>query len=444
MSTATEAPKKTEAELELEKLNAAPQADKDALEAFSRELLGEPKPKPAEPKKKETPPKPKAKTKPAAKPTPVTSPPVDHEALAEAVSRGVATAMTPKPEPKPELVDEFASLPAKEQAKVPVLKEMEALYPDRYKGLAKAYADNFKAVLEYQQAWEKENPDKEFDPDAEEHNTFYAKHGVGWDDEDFVNAAVEVRAKKLKSDLKAENNERLSAIERREQARELEPKVYLESKRAARQVFNSLGDQFKDIVAENGGVNGALAQKVITEDPLAADIIFPEVVKIERLCAESFRLHSGVTDFDKNNPDHVYLANFAATAESEIEALPKADQTNEKGQKFATAAQYAKMTESQRSKHYRLSSEDLNNLLAADLGARAKARLDGERTRLEQMAKKYGYTKGDPATSPQPEPELEKPVPVTTTGVPVESAAQRGKEHRPISPDAALAKEWLA
>jgi hypothetical protein len=449
-TTTQDLPVKTAEELELEKLNAAPQADKDALADFTRDILGQEKPKPEDPVKP-APPKPRAtKVKTPAKPAPapVAAPEVDHEALAEAVSRGVATAMAPKEPPKTPVKDEFEDLPEKEQRKIPVLKELEAMFPDRYKGLANNYAQNLKAVVKYQEEWEKENPDKEFDPEAEEHNGFYAKHVVDWDEDDFAEALAEIKVKKARTELKAESDQRLTAIEKREQAREFEPQAHLEAKRVARDVFNALGDdQFKDVVDARGMVNQALAAKVIAEDPMAADIIFPEVVKIERLCAESFRLHNGVTDFDKSNPDHQFLANFATTQESEIQALPKSKQFNEDGKRFATAADFNRMTPEQQSRHYRLSAQDLNNLLAADLGARAKARLVGERTRLEAMAKKYGYTKGglpnEPVHTPEPEPDNDKPVAVTTKGVPVGSTASTARDHKPQNADAALAREWM-
>jgi hypothetical protein len=451
-TTTEEPPKKTAEELEAEKLEAAPQADKDILADFSRDLLGQPKEKPPEPEKPKEPVKSvKPKAKVPVKPVPAAEiPQIDHEALAEAVGRGVATAMAPKAEPKPEPKDEFEELPEKERRKIPVLQQLEVMDPNRYKGLAKAYAENLKAVVKYQEKWEQENPDKEFDPEAEEHNAFFAKHVVDWDDDDYINATVELRTKKIEEQVQAKSSERLSAIEKREQAREFEPRALMESKRSARLVFNALDDpQFKDLVAENGAINQAQAQKIVAEDPMAADIIFPEVVRIEQLCAESFRLHNGIADFDRNNHDHVYLANFAAAQEAEIQSLPKPQQLDEKGRKFATAADYHRMTPEQQAKHYRLSAQDLNNLLAADLGAKAKAKLVGERTRLEQMAKKYGYSKGGapapgtPETPPETELETDKPLAVTTTGVPVASAGANAKDHKPINPEAALAQEWL-
>lgn len=449
----TDTATKTAEELEAERIAAeTPTGDEQkALNELAGEMLGITSEEKKEPKVDKKEPEAKVEKKPKAKKkAPELKPePVDYEAIAEASARGVAGVLKPAEEKKEPVIEkgEYDDIPDDEREVIPILQKMEKLYPEKYKGVTKRYAENLKATMEYQAKWEKENPDKTFDPDEDEHNDFFEKHKVDWGDADEKLARKTIIKEELAEELRKENSEKWDKLEQREKAREMEPMAYREAKRVGRKAFEVVGDEFKAIVGGDGTVDKAAVSKIFEKDPLAADIVFKEIQRIENICAESYRLHNGIVNFDANNPDHKFLAKYAADQEREIMALPKAEQTNAEGLKFAKASEFNQMTESQQSRHYRLTGEDLNDLLATEMAAKTRKLLETERAKFDAMAPKYGYKKGETTAAetvePEPEPEDEKPVPVTTTSDALVSSTEKQGQHKPATGEQAFMNDFL-
>ena len=116
--------------------------------------------------------------------------PIDYEKLAsttaEAATRAAVEAVKQQSPAAP--VDEEVTLPASEQRRVNYLKRLEQLYPDKYADVASRYEKSYKEIEKYQRKWEQANPGETFDPEAQEHTSFFEKNAVDWEDEDYAEA----------------------------------------------------------------------------------------------------------------------------------------------------------------------------------------------------------------------------------------------------------------
>jgi hypothetical protein len=421
----------------------AKKAPQDVINEMFAPVVTPPKKKPDE---KPAPAKPAAK--PAAKPTPKPKPapakpepaaPIDAETLAEAVGRGVAAAMVKAEPEKPAVVTvETEGLSEDEIRQLPVLEKMEALFPDRYKNLKARYMENARAVKKYRDKWEEEHPGQDFDPESNEHDGFFAKHSVDWEDDDAVEARAEMRLDKRLPELTRQTQSELEQLRAKERAREAEPAIVAQSLAADRLVFDLVGGEFKNLLKPDNTLNTDVLKKIETEDPVAYEIIFPEVMRIRQHCQEILRLDRNVTALNPKNPMHAFILDWAARQEKEFLALPRDKQLDKQGRKFTTSLEFSKMTEAQRAKHWTLRAPELNKLFAAEYGTAAIKRLESERARVQRLASQLGYVKADktksaasqPAAKPgasEPESEPEEINSPTTTSARIPAPDAGGK-----------------
>jgi hypothetical protein len=363
--------------------------------------------------------------KPAPKPEPSAAP--DYEKIAEAAARGVASAIQPKAtEKKEEPKQKYEFLSEDEREEIPVLEQMEKSNPTKYKGLTEKFTSAVKARQEYEAKWESENPGKEFDPDAEEHNEFFSKNEVDWKDRDYAEAIADIKVSKMQSQMEKKTDAKIGELTARDKARELEPTAISESKQTGRALFTALGDEFKDVLSEAGTINQDAIKKAYEADPVKAKLVFDSANALETLAAENVRLFNGVVAYDANNVNHAYLSNYASNQEKAMEQLSLKEKKNENGQMFSPAADYYKMNKADRAKHWTFSAKDLNMLLSADQIRTVKATIVADEKMLDERAAKRGYKKEVKAES-----ELDENPP-----------AERGVERveKPLSPSSVEAQ----
>jgi hypothetical protein len=324
---------------------------------------------------------------------------IDPNAIAEAAARGTVSALEKSreeaarkaaEEAESKKGDQYAHLDEDQKADLPILQQMEKANPTKYKGLSDKYSKSIKALAEYRAAWEKANPEKDFNGEDEEHNDFFTKNEVGWKDRDYAEAIADMKLEKVQANLKQENEKAISELKGKERARELEPLAVTEAKRGARELFKSLGGEFEKVVDEHGLVNAEAVKKIYAEDD-RANQAFVAATDLQQLCAENFRLYNGITQFDSNKPLHNRLLNHALESEKEMLNLPPQDQTDDKGRMFATNKDYYAMTKAQRERHWTFNMQDLNTLLAADVATNLKNQIAAREKEMSAWAEKRGY-----------------------------------------------------
>lgn len=428
--------KKTGAETTAEIPTTEIAPDQAATESFLNRALGRDPEKPRgekktpakEPKTEAKPdlkgePKDEKKPKPQAKvPTAPTAP--DYEKIAEASARGVAQALQKKDEPtKGEETNPYAHLDAKEQRTLKVLEHLQETAPDRYKDVAKKYAESLAKVAAYQAAWEKENPGKEFDPEAEEHNEFFNKVEVKWEDDDYTEALADLKATEKVTKVREELTAKDAAAKEEQRKAGLVPTVYAEQKRVGKTLFSAIGDGFENIIGDDLKVNQEALAKLRAEDPIIAEFVIGQAGHLEALASETAKLFNGMSQYNPENPQPIHrdIVEFAIEAERVMSEQAPEDQLDGQGRKFLTNQQYA--AERQKNSNidkqfWTYTAEELNDLRAAQAIKATKQAIKQREEALAKSAAKRGFQKGEnpqsteeePPNEPETEPEqVEKP-----------------------------------
>ncbi len=393
--------------------------DADVFSQFASRWLGE-KVKPAKPKPEKSPgggqktdegggePAPEATEKPPkssksskAKPKQDAAAPPEpnYEKIAEATARGTAEALaklqlkpgesqSQKPEPQ---------LPEAEQRKIETLKVLEELYPDKYKGISEKYREGIIAGMEYAKKWQEENPDEEFDESDPEHEDFFKKHDVHWEDEDYLEALAEVKLRAKLPEVEGKLSGKVQKIERMEKLRELAPVIDKHQAAAAKLFFDSLDPELGKIIRPDGTVDHELLRHFSEQNPVLTSIAVGHFAQnvVEPLAAEVFKLYQGLTDFDQNRQDHRFLNEFVLRCEREISALPAEKQRDNQGRSFLPAADYYKLPPQKREQYWTLSYADVTPMLADAIARDAQKIVEQETQKYRSWAKMQKLPLGD-------------------------------------------------
>lgn len=384
--------------------------------------------------------RPKKKKKAA----PVVQPPsIDEEKLGASIAAGLAPhlkqskADDKKPDP-----DEITD--PKEKRRVEILFHMEQMpeFSERYKGLAERYKDVNKKAREYKAKWVAENPGQEFDEEADEHReTLDALDAqIAYDDEDYQEALADIRADKRFAEKKGELDSRLSEVERTEKARGEAPKIQSVAADAGNTVWKDLGDDFKDVVTEEGGINLEALKAIEDSDPIKHEIAMAAATTAEAAAAEIYKLANGLAAYNPKNPIHANLGSFAVQKEQEMTARPAEDQLDDHGRSFVTKEQYGKLTEKQRAKHWTFSSDDLIFLHNRAIAKKAKLDLAMEEEKFKRRAKARGLLKDDDSQGAEKAGRRE--VEREDEGEPDDSPVSHSR--KPISPSSATTPKSAA
>lgn len=372
-------------------LKKKPDPEKKAPE---KKPEAEPESKKPEEKPKEQPPK--AKEEPKFKVEPMTPPPLDAEAIAEAAARGVASTLKPKetePEKKGKTEDPaLAVLTEDERETFEVLTRMEKDYGSRYANHSKQYVQALAKEKAYRARWESEHPGLEFDPESSEHDKFFADNDVDWNDTHFNRTLAKIEAEKIAERERAKGNKELEELRRKEKIRDAEPKLTAKVRETAKSFFSALGEAYKDVISAEGKINLAEIKRLTDEDPLKS-IVFESADSVEAFSGELFRLSTGLADWDDKNPSHQFIDKFYQEQEILLKSLPSEQQLNQKGQRFATMEEWQGMSPSKRAYFWTLSPDELTAMYAAREAVGAQSRIAAEEKRIEDLASKRGFIK---------------------------------------------------
>lgn len=417
--------------------------------SLKNRLKGKPDPEP-EPEKKEEPkpedkkveePKkeePKKKAAPKAKVEPKELPVLDpHQIAAEAARAAIdLTKRKPEPEvkfePKKDTIED--KLPEQYREDLPVLRYMEKKFPEKYKGLADKFINGSLKIEQYRDQWEKENPGKEFNPEDEDHNPFFERNEVTWNDKDYARAMAAMEAESAAERERRKYSKEIEELKSKDLERELEPSIRRIQGSVAKGLLSELDKSFDGLVDDNGNVIRAAAEKLQEEDPIRFEIAMGEAAALSKFVKETEKLFhpSGKFGFDKNNPTHLEIYDFAMAQEANLSRLPANQQRNDEGKMFATRGEYAQMTPEQQKRFWQLEKEDLQFLRAELAKKRAKQDIDAEEARINKILERRGLVpkevkKEEPKKKEEPVTAKEKPDgPSGATGGKISSSAEVG------------------
>lgn len=374
-------------------------------EAKSDDKAGDPPPDPAaEEKPKETP----APETPAA-PEPEKKPkrgPVAKlaEATEKLVNAAASLSAQPAPAPAPAPVAPAPAVDPEVAAREAALAYLSESDP-RYKGQPLVEQDRkFRvAEQEYRKAWQAKNPDREFDEEDDDHETFYLKNQPRVAERDVIKAEAAVEA-----DARAE--QKISQL-RAEQARErVDERARLIAEQAPSDFLKEFGVKSVEELAER--------------DPVLASNVEDAMQGIAPVLAEAERLFTPGTSYQPNpgNQAARYLIGVVGQKDAEFAALPAEQVQLPDGRRFAPAEQWARMTREQKQQHWSLVSEPgiVRRLVitSAKQNAEAKAQKFSKFTKATAASVAAVAPPMTPAPPPAPKPAASSNPPSGGAGAP--------------------------
>lgn len=368
---------------------------------FLRELVeGSPR-KPEKPPEQvkpegDKPPVEKVKKKPAPVAQPA-APAIDEEKLGAAVGRAIA-ANTPKPEPE----KRESGKPVVDR-RLEVLRHMETMKPET-KGVVERYQESKAKLEEYKSQWAKDNPDKEFNPDDEEHADFVdeLESEIGYDEDDYTEALADIRAEQKFTEKSKTLESKLTKIERAEKLREEAPKLAAVAETTGNAFWKDMGEGFEHVV-KDGQLDVKALSELKASDPVAHDIVVGAAQSVEIAAQVITKLANGLEEYDDKNDTHRALANFAVTQEQKLMQRPREKRLDEEGREFLPKAQYLALPESQRRHHWTFGADDLIYMARVSVGKQAKERLAAEEQKFIARAKSRKLIQDE---KPQPRPPV--------------------------------------
>lgn len=265
------------------------------------------------------------------------------------------------------------------------LKKLEEINPS-YKDVSSKFIEFKKKEAAYEAEWQAKNPDDEFDPDAQEHQKFYQKNEPHIDEDDLEAAREALSDERVAQRVREATEKELSPIKESKRHQEiverLAPKLNKTFEKVAR-------DAASQISPELGSIKDL--SKVAEADPLAAQILGGVANHWLPVIQTAEFAYSGAK-FDPNSEEGVRLGEVVQAIESDYSSIPK-DERIKDGKRFATLADYSKMTAAERARHWHVGAEEVTEYASYRMKVDAKKFYQDETDRLEKFAASRGYVR---------------------------------------------------
>lgn len=343
----------------------------------------EEKPKPEKPgDKPEEKPQPKPADKPkkpkAAAPAPAPVPPT-----ADEIASRVAERMRePAPAPSSHIHVQASPQELEDQKKREVFAVMaENSAEDR--DLASKFDDFLVMEKSYRDKWQAANPGKAFDAEDEEHSEFYGEHEPQYNEDRFIRAEAKLEARQEATNI-------LARAERKRTEEELRAKTITKLREQDKVVESTL------IKAIDPKVEVGM-DKLGETDPILESVLEPLLPTLKALTAENTLWNTKELNYrrDPNNPVCDTLSKAINKFEQELLQEPPEDQIMEDGRKLVHIADFNKMSDAEKAKHWSIWVDQevaVRRLLMRDF-------VNYARTKLEKMR---GHTGKQPQASESP------------------------------------------
>jgi len=389
----------------------------------------------------EVPATPPAAAAPPAQPEPEPQqPPSTAEIIARSaretareIARELKPSQPPAAAPAPGI-----DLTEQDSADLKVINYLERTDP-QYKGATQAFLDYVKANYAYQAQWLKDNPDKQFNPEEEEHKAWYDQHDPGIEAEALDQAKIDMM---VEEKVEAKLEPKIQAEKAQRAWQEALPGIAGQVNKAVFKMVKAVDEGLATILSENPTTE--TIQKLEDADPIAKEVLDEisrtsleaQVLELEKTTIPdlNFRLDP------QSNPVHAEIAHFVREKEHDLMAAP-AEARENNGKQFISLGDYARranqinqdrnLSEADKSQRmadmdatYWTLSVDMIEELLADSAAKKASTIIQKRNNLAK--KKFG-------TAP---PSAAAPAPAAPTAPPaaaVPSALPAGFRARPPS-----------
>lgn len=338
--------------------------------------------------------------KPKKKPAPQQPP--AYEKLVEAAAEGAARVLSKQTQqqPPPEKKAEGPVFAPHEERKMLVLQQMEKSNPEQYKGIADKYRKNLKSLMDYAAKWEQDNPGQKFDEDAQEHSEFIESMQLDWDDNDYTEAMVDLRAEqkatKAIEEFQQQTNNRLSEFERREALAKAADNIKNHQTATTKGFLTLIADgecpALDSAFNEDGSHNAEAITELSKQDPVAVDVVLTHFIggMLQPLAGELYKIYKDLVPFDPRLPAHNWLNVFLENAQKAMLSLPPESQMDEHNRRFLPLQEYLEGFKTDpkgtKERFWTFDDSTLTPLLAVEVKAQAMDAYKMERKKYERWA----------------------------------------------------------
>jgi len=278
--------------------------------------------------------------------------------------------------------DVSSDLDDDDQSTYEVFAEMEKANPDKYKGAKEKFASFVESSKAYQREWSEDNPHEEFDPDSEEHAEFYRNNEPKYSQSDFKKAEKRVEMAPVLSEVEKKYQERIDELEHKiHRKNEAEPKARESASDAVKEMVKAVSPDLEKVMSEKG------LEEAEKSDPLvfdkvsqAADTLSVMVYELEQNKTEM-----GLFSPNTKNQSHLAINEFLSNKEAYVKSLPPESQ-NWNGRRFATNAEFKRMSNAEKSRHWTIDA----NLAKAELVKEITATVSSQVDQSRKMLERYG------------------------------------------------------
>lgn len=308
----------------------------------------------------------------------------------------IAEKVADRLKPAEKAADSGPKLSEEDQRNRDIFQEMALAKPEEYGQHVQKFDKFVTAEAAYKAKWAKENPGAEFDADDEAHKQFYGQNEPTYFPEDYDDARITLRARKIAEQTVNDRDQR---------------RAFDEAKKVATEKLATVEQSVITDLAREVDPELVKLKDLPEEDPLADFALRPHIGKLAAMSAELIKAFTPGLNyrFTDANPLQVEIIAKTYEYEGELLALPLEQQIAADGRKLAAIEDYNKMSPEQRRKHWSIWLEPnaVRALLIRDAGNEARANLTKLRERIEK--KRNGTAQ--PATPKPAEPQAAKPAP---------------------------------
>lgn len=269
----------------------------------------------------------------------------------------------------------------------------------KYKDAQKIILDQAKKADAYATSWEASNNGKVFDPDDDEHDEFYAALKKPWSETEFHSAEMEMVAERATRKINEQYDRKIAELETENARSGLAGVVQQTITVAAGLLAKKVGPEIHEKIVKN------TFEKFSEEDPLTAEALANAVGQLQPLIETAIQLDDPKARIKFNPDNEIHREWNRLMLEKEAQF---AGAENDDGKKFATRADFSKMSAAERSKHWYLTTEHLIESLIDDTSETVKSTVEKEKERQKKIALSLGFVPKEDLTKSKDKSDASK------------------------------------
>ncbi len=251
--------------------------------------------------------------------------------------------------------------------------------------------------------------------------------------------------------MEADLAQKLKPIHDQERLAQERPKIIAHRDKVGNNYWERLGDEFKDVVNQDGTINAETLKTLAESDPDVHSAVVNGAQAAEFYATQVYLLDHSLVEYmgDKSitqetPPEiaaqinaHKNLLVIAKDAEQLMKAKAAEKQLDDKGRQFLTRAEFNKLKPEDRGQYWTFNHDDLGLFAAARIAKRTKGYLQAEEEKFSRRAAAKGISLEGVSPPVRPKPaapaarednaaQTRKPV-SPSTPIGTRMAPQRGK-----------------